>query len=422
MNLIKQIYVIVILLSLGAPASSKTYFVATNGNDENSGTSASPFKTIARAVDVMVAGDTTYVRGGVYNESRSAMFKKSGTETARIQLLAAPGEAPIIDYAFAKDYHRRIVISNEAGLLKPTGWIVIEGFEIRNAPAAIMFFNVHDTIIRRNWIHHAKAQGILGNGKNNVIDRNIVSQNGGRCVFGKSENDPTRSCNQFHGMYLTGSNWTITNNLIYDNLASGIHVAGYPWCTDGKCYGGGSINKTDPSYAGAANWVIANNTIAYQKEGAGIIVWQPGAIKNRIINNIFYENSQSAERGTLQGISFWGSGEGHIVQNNLSYASGAGGTAPYGGSTGWQNKFTDAGGNIVNVSSPRFVNALSIISGTPNFRLQSSSPAIDMGLEVDKVTRDFSNVPRPQRGKYDIGAFEFGSGPVPLTPKGFRIK
>lgn len=406
MKLLKYTY-IVALLFWGPTALSKTYYVATTGNDANSGASTAPFKTVARAVDVMVAGDTTYVRGGLYRETRSSWFKKNGTATAPIRLLAAPGETPVIDYAYATDYNRRIYMANGEGFLKSIGWIVVEGFEIRNSPAAITFYNTHDTIIRRNWIRNSISQGISGIGKNNLIDRNIISGTGGRCIAGMSEYKPDRKCNQLHGMYLTGSNFKITNNLIYDNLASGIHVAGYPWCTDGKCYGEGSLNKTDPTYAGAANWLIANNTIAYQKTGPGIIVWQGGSTSNRIINNIFYENSQAAAANVWQGISFWNAGKGHIVQNNLFYASGSGGTVPHGGTVGWQDKFTDAGSNIVNVSQPRFVRAPATISGIPNFSLQSSSPAISRAANLVAVPKDFRGVSRPQGGKCDIGAYEY---------------
>src|SRR6266567_4584901 len=46
-----------------------TYFVSTTGSDSNTGSQSSPFLTITHAFSVMVAGDTTFLRGGAYNES-----------------------------------------------------------------------------------------------------------------------------------------------------------------------------------------------------------------------------------------------------------------------------------------------------------------------------------------------------------------
>ncbi len=57
---------VVFLLSANA-ASAATYYVATTGNDANSGTLASPWRTIQKAANTMSAGDTVLIRGGTYN-------------------------------------------------------------------------------------------------------------------------------------------------------------------------------------------------------------------------------------------------------------------------------------------------------------------------------------------------------------------
>ena len=50
------------LLSL----SATNYFVATNGNDSNSGTIDKPFATLGKAQSKVMAGDTVYIRQGTY--------------------------------------------------------------------------------------------------------------------------------------------------------------------------------------------------------------------------------------------------------------------------------------------------------------------------------------------------------------------
>src|SRR4051812_41357264 len=43
-----------------------TYYVATGGNDGSDGSAGSPFKSLQKAADMVVAGDTVIVRAGTY--------------------------------------------------------------------------------------------------------------------------------------------------------------------------------------------------------------------------------------------------------------------------------------------------------------------------------------------------------------------
>jgi hypothetical protein len=52
-------------------------------------------------------------------------------------------------------------------------------------------------------------------------------------------------------------------------------------------------------------------------QAAGIVLWQPGAVNHRIINNIFYENRQYYPGKGGQGIIFMHDDDGHTVQNNI---------------------------------------------------------------------------------------------------------
>jgi hypothetical protein len=45
------------------------YYVAPAGVDSNAGTIESPFATLQKAHDVVAAGDTIFMRGGVFNVS-----------------------------------------------------------------------------------------------------------------------------------------------------------------------------------------------------------------------------------------------------------------------------------------------------------------------------------------------------------------
>jgi hypothetical protein len=61
---------------------SAQYYVAVNGNDLNTGTFTAPFKTIQKAANIMTAGDTCFIRAGVYRETVSPL--NNGTSVAHI--------------------------------------------------------------------------------------------------------------------------------------------------------------------------------------------------------------------------------------------------------------------------------------------------------------------------------------------------
>ena len=70
--------------------SAVDYYVAPGGNDANPGTSERPFRTIQKAADIIQAGDTCYVRGGVYREI--VTVKRGGAEGKPVRFVAYPGE------------------------------------------------------------------------------------------------------------------------------------------------------------------------------------------------------------------------------------------------------------------------------------------------------------------------------------------
>lgn len=77
-------------------AQGPTYFVdATNGDDKNDGSKASPWKTVNHAISRAKAGDTFYLRGGTYYEN--VRISLPGRKDAPITIASLPGEQAIID-------------------------------------------------------------------------------------------------------------------------------------------------------------------------------------------------------------------------------------------------------------------------------------------------------------------------------------
>ena len=116
-----------IIAGISENALSQTYYVSATGSDSNSGTLTSPFKTIAKAVSVVQAGETIYVRGGTYSLTATITMGKSGTENARISLLTYPGEKPVLDFS-----NQTLSTSNRGVVLTGSYWH-IKGFDITGA-------------------------------------------------------------------------------------------------------------------------------------------------------------------------------------------------------------------------------------------------------------------------------------------------
>jgi hypothetical protein len=231
-----------------------------------------------------------------------------------------------------------------------------------------------------------------------LIDRNVINHNANieGCEAG------TAPCNPGgHGIYLNGTAITITNNLIYDNLTFGIQLNGSNASSLYK-----RAAHPAPEFAVSEKWVIANNTLAYNRRGAGVVVWGFSCNNARIENNIFYENAVTNSNAT-QGVHFTTTTcTGITIRNNLFFASGTGGKLALGkGALEWVH-YTQSG-NIVNLSVPGFVNAPATPLSSPNFSLIARSPAIDAGLPLTAIREAFDGTPRPQGAAYDIGAYEY---------------
>ncbi len=76
---------------------SETYYVSSNGNDNNSGTIDNPFATVQTAHNIARAGDIIYLRGGTYMPTAKTNFTKKGNSNAYFELRSYPGEIPVID-------------------------------------------------------------------------------------------------------------------------------------------------------------------------------------------------------------------------------------------------------------------------------------------------------------------------------------
>src|SRR5690348_11019257 len=93
-------------------AAANVYYVSPSGSDSAAGTQSAPWKSIAHAQSVAVAGDTVYFRAGTYSyttgtascASQTATvdaitLSKSGSSGSMINYWNYPGEKPVFNFS-----------------------------------------------------------------------------------------------------------------------------------------------------------------------------------------------------------------------------------------------------------------------------------------------------------------------------------
>ena len=251
------------------------YYVDAQGDDSRTGSASAPFRTLRRGVSAAGPGDTVLVRDGVYGhehavtsgddpnagEASPVALTRSGTTDAWIIIKAEHKWGATLDCELFCDAY---IDLRNASYITIQDFVITRGYKegIHSNDAA------HNIILRGNRIEYIANRsssttiGLDGmftnpNCHDFLIDGNVFHDIG-----------RTNPSQLDHGLYLHGSNFTVTNNVFY-NITRG-------W----------SIQMAD----GLNNVLIANNTFASPHEGKGgqIMMWNTQS--NIVIrNNIFYK-------------------------------------------------------------------------------------------------------------------------------------
>lgn len=349
-------------LLLTSSAWAADLYVSPNGSDSNSGTQSAPFRTIQKAAGLVKAGSTVHVAAGNYSGNISS--RNSGTATARIRFVS--------DTAWGA----KIVGSGTESVWNQGGsYTDIVGFDISGPPRIGILNNASYNAILGNHIHDMKVSGgCTGSGGAGIVNANYTGRDND--IVGNVVHDigTPGACNGVHAIYHANLGGHIYNNIAYRASAFGIHL-----------------------WHAANQVVVMNNTVfsnGSASMGGGIVLGTgdaPGGVTldNTIVaNNIVYNNP---------GASIWEycySGQNCIgsnvkVTNNLLYGNGKSISLKVGSAT-----------NTIN-ANPLFVN----FAGG-DYRLQSTSPAVDKGIATSAPAKDFAGVTRPQGAGIDIGAYE----------------
>lgn len=171
------------------PGFAADYFVATTGNDRNSGRIETPLHTILRAVSLATRpGDRVVIRRGTYYPTGTINLSRPGTATQPIVVTSYPGEEVVVDGRDTPELSNLIAIG--------THDVRIEGLTVRNAKRSGIIVwgpgsRVYDVSIVNNVVEGCFESGIYA-GFNSLTDpvRDIVMD--GNTVRGASLKNRTR--------------------------------------------------------------------------------------------------------------------------------------------------------------------------------------------------------------------------------------
>lgn len=414
-------------MTVVASHTGRTYHVSPTGDDQQDGSATLPWRTIQKAADSLLPGDTVLVAPGSYDER--VAVRRGGADGHPVLFQSLQPRAAQVKHGFAihADDVRLSgfdITHDQGGWLENGIWlagnrVVIEENYIHDVPGAGISpswandAGWHHVTIARNQLRRCSS-GLSTSGHDWLVEGNeiarLVNAGGGDSdytrVFGRRI---TFRGNHFHGTIEgeIGSShvdgWqTFSNNgefaddvLIEKNVVEDFHQGAmlegaglgritfrnnlFVTRTWGGAWGicaGGTPN---------AEITALNNTFKVLYHGMGIRD-SLGTGKLRAYNNIIYDGSSA----------YWGQEADVKGSKNLIFLQ-----PPR------EADASDFPEDIVN-ADPLFVDASAF-----DFHLQATSPAVNNGLDMSgQVTEDLAGTARPLDGAWDIGAYEY-SPPSP---------
>ncbi|MGE5411342.1 MAG: choice-of-anchor Q domain-containing protein [Clostridiales bacterium] len=442
---IKRLILFIFVLSLGTTGTNwaTNYYVnSTTGNDSNSGRSTTtPFQTIQKAANTMIAGDSCFVAPGTYAERINV--SKSGAANSRIVFKATGSSTITKGFTILASY---ITVDGfEVTQTSQTSWTDGAGFHIVG-----QYVN-----ITNNYIHIAYREGIR-------LGTDATTSATSYCLI---KGNKIIRCGQ-SGVLICGQSNTIDSNEIAGIVqwavtfpASGVGASGIRFFGNGNVIRKNYIhdillsdpeNGNSPHIDAVQTWGPATNTIIEQNtmsmneptlnKQISMVTAQATPVNNIIFrNNVCYStyrginidgvdnnsNPVSISYITIENNTFDVLVDNTIefhncpnltVYNNIFYNTAEiyldATTSSSGLAIGYNNYYNTSGTMTAGThytgdmfqTNPMFVNPTN-----RDYHLLSTSPVIDKGKAVSTVTNDMDGTTRPQGSGYDMGAYEYKS-------------
>ena len=289
--------------------NAREYWVSPRGNYCAAGSESAPWRTLQRAANQVVPGDTVHILAGNY---RGFNVTRGGTASARITFRARPGA--VINQAWSSSGNHYGINSSGNSYLTIEGFTFTPGTSDPKWFAAIRLSGIAPGGTPPNWV---KGNTI----RNNTCRMRIVGQSStpdGLGIYASWQNglvveNNTVSGTFDSGIYVANSsrNYTIRGNTVYNCGAQAIHNNG------DASQGGPGINT---------NALVENNICHNTGFGAGgQAISCDGVQDSRIQNNLIYD--AHAKGISLYAVTAAGGCKRNFIVNNTVLTALDGGAA-----------------------------------------------------------------------------------------------
>lgn len=253
--MIRNLLLLQLLWMFCGPVDAQ-YYVSPGGSDANPGTFQQPFKTIQKAANLMVAGDTCYIRGGIYHEMVTPV--NSGT-------LANP-------LVFTRYASEKVIVTGTDSI---SGWVPYQGGIYKVwVPDSVM-----QLMVNRKPAHEARYPNFQGNFLSLNDWRAVVTDTNRNAVF-SGTNFPSGYWVGGYVQVMVGSKWVNQCGKIDASNGNQVHCSttSYPWGTtpayspsvytgSGSGYIIGHLNALDT----INEWHWQNDTLYYYPQSSSVI-------------------------------------------------------------------------------------------------------------------------------------------------------